>query len=217
MRRLLTVLASALLLATTACALVEDPVEIRYGALRTAATVAGSDNVRVTVGARDQRTQYRDRVSVKKNGYGMEMARIFATNDIVAETERAVAAELVARGFREPGPDARLELDLLRFYSDFKIGFFAGGAEAEVVIAARVLGRDGRPAYARTYSGQNTVQPILLADGSNARLALEGALQRAVQSMMDDPALIGALLAQAPPPPSAEPPPRTGRRPRPVS
>lgn len=199
MRRLCAIV-PLLALLVAGCALTEDSIEVRYGAVRGTAPVAGASAVAITVAGRDGRTQHRDRVSVKKNGYGMEMARIVASNDVVRETERAIAGELTARGFREPGDDARIEVEVIRFYNDFKIGFWSGAAEAEIIAQIRVTGRDGAIAYTRTYSMQHRVEPVFLANGENAALALQGALQRLVQSVMDDPALIAALVARAPGP-----------------
>jgi uncharacterized lipoprotein len=190
-------------------------VEIRYGAPAAAAAVQGASRVGVAVAAMDARATNRDRISVKKNGYGMEMARIVAANDVVAEVERGVAAELAARGFRTDGADARLELEVLRIYNDFKVGFWSGSAEGEAMLNARVLSRDGQVVYAKTYTARFVNQPIMVMLGDNARLAIEGAIRQLVQDMMRDQALMAALASQAPTQPATVPAPT--RRGRPTS
>ncbi|MBW8270747.1 YajG family lipoprotein [Caldovatus aquaticus] len=207
----------ALLCGVAGCALTTDEIAVEYGAPRaTPAPVPGASEVSVAVAARDARTAYRDRVSTKRNGYGMEMAPIVATNDVIAETARAIAAELAARGFAPGGRDARVEIDVLRFYNDFKPGFWAGSATAELLVNLRVLDRAGRVVFLKTYHAEGHVPALVIYSGENARTALVEGLRNLVHQVADNPALIAALTAQAPP--AAEPPPPPRRRPgRPVS
>ncbi|WP_170979645.1 YajG family lipoprotein, partial [Roseomonas sp. HF4] len=112
-----------MLLVTGACALERDYVDVRYGPARYATPVPGAGAVAVAVAARDARTARQDRVSSKINGYGMEMAPIVANNDVVAETADALRAELARAGFRIDDAGARLEVDVLRFYNEFRTGW----------------------------------------------------------------------------------------------
>ncbi|MCK8787630.1 YajG family lipoprotein [Roseomonas sp. NAR14] len=198
MRLLARALCLAALLLTAGCALTVDTIDVRYEPPpQPAAAVPGAEAVMVAVTARDARTAYRDRVSSKKNGYGMEMAQIVARGDVIAEVQRAVLAEMAARGFRAGGaPDALIEVDVLRFYSDFKVGFWTATADAEVLLNVRVRGAE-QP-FSATYSGTNSVGGIVVFSGENAAPALNAALRDAVQKMVIDPLFIAAVMAARP-------------------
>lgn len=199
-----------LLLVPAACALERDYVEVRYGTPRFAGPVAGASAVSVQVAARDGRTTQQDRVSNKINGYGMEMAPIIATNDVVAETGQMIMAELERAGFRPGGSDARVDVEVLRFYNRFQTGFWAGRAEAEIQVNLRVLDRSGSQVYGRVYTVQGVVPAVQLANGSNAVIALQSAMEKLVQAVVGDPAFIAALTARAAPEPSRGRAPRAG-------
>src|SRR5690348_14433078 len=96
MRTAAAVLAAGCL---SACALSEDKVPVDYIPNTGVAPVAGAQMVSLTVTGADRRSQYTDRISTKKNGYGMEMARIVATNDVVEVVRGGVERELKAQGY----------------------------------------------------------------------------------------------------------------------
>lgn len=187
-----------LLVLTAGCALERDYVDVRYGNARFAAPVPGAGAVSVAVEPRDGRTTRRDRVSTKINGYGMEMAPIIANNDVVAEVGSAIRGELQRAGFRVDGGDARIDLEVLRFYNDFRTGFFAGRAQAEIQVNLRLFDRNGAQLYSRVYTVQAELPSLLLASGSNAAIALQNAMERLVEAVMGDQAFIAALLSAAP-------------------
>lgn len=187
-----------MLLLTAACALERDYVDVRYGNARFATPVPGAAAVSVAVDPRDGRTTRRDRVSTKLNGYGVEMAPIIANNDVVAETGAAIRSELQRAGFRVDGGDARIDLEVLRFYNEFRTGFWAGRAQAEVQVNLRLFDRNGAQLYSRVYTVQGEVPSLQLATGSNAVIALQNAMERLIAEVMGDQAFIAALLSTAP-------------------
>jgi uncharacterized lipoprotein YajG len=65
----------------------------------------------------------KDRVSVKKNAHGVEMAPIVAENNVAVLTTKAIETELNNRGFVLGDGAARLLVELQKFYNDFKSGF----------------------------------------------------------------------------------------------
>ncbi|MGK7860855.1 YajG family lipoprotein [Falsiroseomonas sp. E2-1-a4] len=184
-------------LLVSGCALERDYIEVRHVAAPGIQAIQGASNVGVTVEARDGRT-IRDRVSNKINGYGMEMAPIVSTNDVVAETQRAVVEELTFRGFRIGGNDARLDVEVLRFYSQFRTGFFAGSANADLSVNVRLTDQLGRLILAKTFTAEGIVPSLQLATGANARLALEDGLRKLIRMIGDDVELAQALLRTAP-------------------
>ena len=200
------------------CALTTEPIDIPYTPSAARAPAPGATAVTVAVSASDARTSYRDRVSSKKNGFGMEMAPIVATNDIVQTVRAAVAQELHAEGFAIGPGSLELAVEVVKFYNDFKTGVFAGDAVADVTLNLKVLRPDRSVVFAKLYTGEGKEENIQLATGENARLALIRALGNAVQNLVGDAELTAALTgdrtsrialpagapAAAPAPPPAE-------------
>jgi uncharacterized lipoprotein len=180
---------------TSACALTVDKIDVPYVSQGNISVVQGAATAApVAVEPRDGRTVYRDRVSVKKNGYGMEMANIVSSNDIPQTAADAVRQELESLGFKSGPGGSRVVVEVTRFYSDFKMGFFAGDAVAEAEVNVQIVAPDGTIVYNKHYEGGAIEPNIQLATGSNARLALIGALKNVVASIYSDPALQQALL-----------------------
>jgi len=195
MRLLVRFCAAALLaVAISGCALTEDTVSLQYRPMAGVAEVPGAKQVGIVVAVADARTAHRDRVSVKKNGYGMEMAAIRSDRDVTLLVKEAIEAELRARGFRIGEGGAQAKADLLTFYNDFKIGFFSGDAVAEVTFNIQVVGSNGTILYSKPVSSSGKAPDILLASGSNAKTALENGLQTAIANLMSDQAFIDSVL-----------------------
>ena len=91
----------------------------------------------------DKRTVYKDSVSTKKNGYGMEMAKIVPENDIAKTFADAIKFELQNLGFKIGDNGKKLTVELVRFYNDFKMGFFAGDAVADGLINVAIKDKSG--------------------------------------------------------------------------
>ncbi len=188
-------LLGALALLVSGCALTTDKIDVPYQQLGAVSTMAGASAASVSVTAQDGRTSHRDRVGTKKNGYGMEMAPIVATNDIPQTVASAVEQTLRAEGYRtEPG-HAALTVDVLNFYNDFKVGVFTGDAVADVELMVTVRDPANTIVFTRTYDGSGKEADIMMASGSNARAALIKALQNCVNSMVSDQTLHAAIKA----------------------
>jgi uncharacterized lipoprotein YajG len=192
--RLLRVLPIVALSFLGACALERDLVEVRHPPPQAVAVVPGAAQVSVRLVATDAREANRERVGVKKNGYGMELAPIIATNDVVAEVGAAVSAVLTAQGFSTAGGPGEVRVELLRFFNDFKIGFWAGAAEADVSINLRVTDAIGAIIYTRVITVRGIKSPIGLASGSNARDALQDGMARLMAAVAADEDFRRALL-----------------------
>ena len=72
----------SILVLSSGCAVAEDKIDIPYEGTANLAVVAGAEDISVFVSHKDKRTVYKDRVGTKKNGYGMEMAKIVPINDV---------------------------------------------------------------------------------------------------------------------------------------
>lgn len=193
MRRMIAAVVAAA--AVGACAIIEDKVPVDYVPDPTPrAAVPGAANVTLSLTAVDRRTQYNDRISTKKNGYGMEMARIVSTNNLVDLVRTSLEQELKAEGFRIGDGGTSLTIELQNFYSNFKIGLFAGAAVADVTFTLKVRNTAGTLLYQNAITGNATVDNVMLASGTNAKAAVEKALTAAVKQAADDPEMRKVLL-----------------------
>ena len=178
------------------CALTTEQIELNYTQQAGVAKVAGAENVSVNVQVADQRLD-KSKVSSKKNGFGVEMAPITATEDVAVTVRKAIEKELQARGF-QLGSDAALvkvAADVTRFYNDHKMGFFAGDAVADLNLSVTVKSQSGALLFSKQIVAQGMEKNTQLATGNNARLALDRALENGMKMLFDDPAFISALLA----------------------
>jgi len=196
--------ASTLFLLCSGCALTTAQIDVPYqpvvGAIVSTPNAA---SVSVAVTTTDGRTTYRDRVGSKKNGYGMEMAAIVASNDLPTSISDAFRQELTARGFKMGPQGAIVQVELVRFYNDFKNGFFSGDAVANVAFNVKVVSPAAGIAFTKFYEGNGTEPNIQMAGGDNARAALIKAFAASVNNVVNDPDFIRALLqagGQAPKP-----------------
>ena len=149
--------------------------------------------------ALDKRQQYVDRVSTKRNGYGMQLARIVSTKDVPTIVRDAVEQEFKAQGFAIGTGGLAITVEVLNFYNDFRSGFLEGGGKAFVQFGIKVRSATGATVYEKFYAGYGTEEHYLRSIGSNAKEALEKALARAVELMADDRALQRALVTSVQP------------------
>ena len=135
-----------------------------------------------------------DKISNKKNGYGMEMAPILSDRPITQIVQQAISDELRSEGFQiGPGP-AIVTAEVDKFSTDYKVGFWAATAAAEVTLAVQVRDRGDHIIYARTLTGEGSNGGSVIMDGENARIPLEAALSAAIARLMSDPSFTRAIL-----------------------
>ena len=187
----------AVALSVAGCALTEDTVSLKYSAMPGVVPLPTAQLVQVDVVASDARVDHQDRVSVKKNGYGMEMAAIRSDRDIVALVKESIDTELSARGFKAASGAGHVKVEVMKFYCDFKVGFFTGDAVAEVLFNVQVVGPNNAILYSKPVSSTGKNADIMMASGSNAKVALENGLQVAVANLMNDPEFISAVFKSA--------------------
>lgn len=193
--KLITPLLLALM--TFACALTEDTIDIRYNGRANITVVDGAEEVKVAVKGEDKRTVYKDRVGAKKNGYGMEMAAIKSKREVAEIFAKAMEMELENLGFKVVEGDAatkNMNIEVVRFYNDFKMGFFAGDAVADGLINVKIMSLSGDILFSKTFEGGAINENIQLATGDNAKEALEAALTDIMAKTVQDTELHKALL-----------------------
>jgi len=192
---MIRIIACALFAAlVSGCALTEDAIPVKYSAPASISVVPGAKDVTVSVTAADGRVSNRDRVSTKKNGYGMEMAKIIASNDVVAEVGQAVQSELSSLGFNVGPGGIAISVQTTNFYNDFKPSFWTAEAVAEVAFDLTAKRQDGTLVYSRSYRAVGVNKDVMLMMGEQAAPALSAALRDAVQLVVQDANLHQALL-----------------------
>lgn len=178
----------------TGCALTEDRINFPYKGRGNNTVVQGADKVNVELKHEDKRTVFKDRLGTKKNGYRMEMAKIVSENDIAKTFSDAVLFELENLGFKNGTGGKIVKVELIHFYNDFKMGFFAGDAVADGLINIIITNRKNEVIFTKAYEGGGVVPNIQLAVGENAREALIIAMIDIVSKIAQDKDLHEALL-----------------------
>ena len=137
------------------CALTTEQIDLNYTQQAGVSKVAGAENVSVNVQVADQRLD-KSKVSSKKNGYGMEMAPITATEEVAVTVRKAIEKELQARGFQLGSETALVKVaaDVTRFYNDHKMGFFSGDAVADLNMSVTVKSRSGAQLFSKQITAQ---------------------------------------------------------------
>jgi uncharacterized lipoprotein YajG len=194
LRAAVAVIAAGLL---SACALSEDKVPVDYIPNTGVMPVGGAEAVSLTVTGLDRRAQYMDRIGTKKNGYGMEMARIVATNDVVEVVRGGVERELKAQGYAIGPSGLSVTVELQNFYNNFRIGLVQGSAVADVALAIKVRNAAGSLVYSQLYDATFSID-VMMASGTNAKESLQKALTLATKKIVEDRALQDALLSARP-------------------
>jgi uncharacterized lipoprotein len=174
------------------CALTKENATLTYVPQGSSTRIDGSHLTPVCVIVTDVRDR-KDQVGCKKNGYGMEMAAIISTNDVPQLVAGAITDELRSCGFQIGQGGTCVAVELMKFYNDFKIGFWSGSADSEVTFAVQVKKSGGNIIYAKSIAGHRTNGGIFLASAKNAKEALEPALQDAIAKLFIDQAFISAL------------------------
>lgn len=189
---------AALLVASLAggCALAPETVDINYASRVAGSVPQDGAGALVEVRAIDSRLSHRDRIGTKKNGYGVELARITASRSPVELVRDSVQQELKSKGFAIGPGGVILTVELLDFYSDFKPAFVIPTADsaAEVSFTLQVAAPGGGSTFSNTYRGKGTSMDAFVMTPGSARVALEQALADAVQQVAGDANLKTALL-----------------------
>lgn len=177
------------------CALTTEQIDLTYVPTEDVQVIQEAEGKAVFVQVNDSRME-KPQVSAKKNGFGMELGKIRPKEDVAITLRRAVEQELIARGFSisDKMPRVLLSVDITRFWNDFKSGFWAGDAVADLTMSVHAQSEPGTILYSRNLIVQGIEENIQLATGSNAKLALDRALQKGVRMLFDDEQFLAALL-----------------------
>lgn len=196
--KVLSVAPFILIIALSGCALTTEHIQLSYNQQQGISVVPGANTVTVNVQVNDQR-QDKSKVSSKKNGFGMEMAPILASEDVAITIRRAIEQELLSRGFQLSTDAALVQIaaELTRFYNDHKTGFFAGDAIADLNMSVVIKSKKGELLFSRQLIAQGIEPNTQLMSGENARIALNRALENGMKSLFEDQTFISALVGSS--------------------
>ncbi len=179
------------------CAVNQGEVEVKYAGPVATSTVPGASSVTIDVVPKDGRVINSDRVSTKRNGYGMKMAKIIATNDVATEVSSAVATELSAMGFKTGPGGVKIVVETIIFYNDFDVHFFSVDCQARVAFNLVASSSAGKTIYTHSYDANITRPFSGLSPSDSTQAALDEALAKAVQQVIADRDLHDTLVRDA--------------------
>ncbi|BBP00372.1 YajG family lipoprotein [Sulfuriferula nivalis] len=189
------ILAAALLtLSLTGCALTPATESLNYQAQTGMAHVAHAENVTVNVVTTDSRVD--KAISHKKNGFGMELAGISASEPVEVTVDKALEQELKSRGFNiSKNTELKITADVTKFYNEYHINPIYASADGDVNISISVYSKE-RFVYSKNLSGSNHLAPVFTTGATKENL--EKALEKAMADLFNDPAFTLALTSIAP-------------------
>ncbi|MFA5139706.1 MAG: YajG family lipoprotein [Elusimicrobiota bacterium] len=186
-------LGAALCACLGGCAMTRDYVLVYYAPQGSPMKLRGAENAKVRVDVLDRR-YIKDRVSSKKNGFGVETAPIIASNSIPDLFAEAIRAELRGRGFQLADGGVQVAAELNRFYGDFKSGMLTGSAVADAAMNVTVKTAGGRSILSKSYSGEGSNSGFARMNGANVKVALDECLRSVLSNLLNDAEFVDALL-----------------------
>jgi uncharacterized lipoprotein YajG len=186
---------AVLLFLLAGCAFTTDHIDLTYNQQPGVQKIPNAGAVVVSVQVSDQRLERSNRVGSKTNVYGRETAPIIANEDVTLTIRRALESELQLRGFTI-GTEASvfLQADLRKFWNKHKWGSRHIDAVADLDMRISVTSKSGIVLYYRSLHVQGSETNNQVANGNNARLALQNALETGMTSLFEDKTFIAALI-----------------------
>jgi uncharacterized lipoprotein YajG len=90
--------------------------------------VPNANAVTVQVSGSEVRSANLDRISVKKNGYGIAMAAIVTKQNLPGSVKSPLEQELTKQGFHIGSDAVLVNVEIIKFFNDSESGFFSGDA-----------------------------------------------------------------------------------------
>ncbi len=191
MKRLISSVVCLVVLAS--CSYVPEDVQVSYQPVLQAEPLAEASAVNVDIQVVDNRRDGK-RVSRKKDAYGIELASIRLEGDLTSTVYEAMKAELQNLGFPIASGNVEVEVDIQKFYNDFKPGFFYDRGISELLLGVTVKKKNGHIIYSKNIVGIGEVGDVWRHSGKNAKVALDSALKDAIEKVLRDRSFIQALI-----------------------
>lgn len=186
----------AILLATSGCALTNMTITPPPAPVGAGLTGGKQRTIAVVVPFADDRVAG-DRCGMKKNGYNMDTANVYCSEEPARFLATLLARELAASGFQVVPPTAaaavRIEGRLVQFFVEPKVGFLTFTPEADVGVRLVATSATGLLAERDFYV--KGIEESLVGTEDNFQLASNAAVRAVVKDMV---AAILALLDRYP-------------------
>lgn len=183
----------SLLFCFSGCSYVPERVEVSYNPLQQAEKIEKAAEVNVSVQVVDNRRDGKT-VSRKKGDYNIERASIQLSNDLSQEITWAMSTELLNRGFNLAENGTHIDIEIQKFYNEFKEGFFGSRGLSELILSVIVTKKEGSIFYSKMIIGIGENDSVWIHSGNNARRALNAALTDAIQKLFNDRSFIQSLI-----------------------
>lgn len=201
-RFFLPFLSVVFLFGLSGCVYFSEKINVAYQPIvRTESVPALPLNVSIQV--MDNRREG-NQVSCKKGEHGIELASIKLKGSLADEIKAAVRLELQSLGCSVGYGNAIVEIEIQKFYNEFKPGYFKGRGVAELILGVNLKKKDGEIVYSKTLMGIGENNSVWFQTGNNAKKALEGALCDAIHKLINDQAFMQALKKEASKSPRAQ-------------
>lgn len=185
-----------LLLGLTGCNYIPEKVDVSYEPLIQFTPTIQANAAPLDVIVVDSRREGAQ-VGCKKGEYGIELASIRLKNNLAEVIQEALRTELKSRGFSISTQGNVIEIDIQKFYNDFKPGYITHRGVAELLLSVHVKKNNGDIVYSKNIIGSGENQRIWLTSGKNAKIALDAALSDAIHKIVNDPSFVQCLLKKS--------------------
>jgi uncharacterized lipoprotein len=140
----------------------------------------------------------RDKIGMKKNTYGMELAPVVARQDVTEIIREALNTEFANNGHQvlsAGDQDAQLivEVDVNKFWSDMKIGIVDVKVQGIISTQVTIIDADSRDVLASEPIDTTATRSEQIGSGGAMERALVDALGEYVSNFSRDPTIIEAL------------------------
>lgn len=176
----------------TGCSYVPENVDVSYEPLQYTNKIENASKILVDVQVVDNRRDGKT-VSRKKGDRNVERASIRLANDLSEEITRAVSSELYNRGFGIQTGDTAVQIEIQKFYNEFKEGFIGSRGLSELILSVNVTKHTGNIHYSKMIIGIGENDSVWIHSGNNAKRALNAALSDAIHKLFNDRAFLQAL------------------------
>ncbi|QLG87162.1 hypothetical protein HQ393_02250 [Chitinibacter bivalviorum] len=184
--------ASTILL--SGCIHTVDAINLKHQPAQTITKLPQASNQKVSINVFDARAD-KSKVGTKIDGMGNPAAAIIATEDVAFVMKKSIESELVQRGFAisDTAPVA-MNVNLNAFMSSFDLGFLKLDSKAEIKMSVNIA-NSGKN-YQLDIQAVGGEKFIQVVDGDNARIALEMAIDNALNQLFADSKVIETLTAR---------------------
>lgn len=184
----------------TGCAVAPDTVEISYAPRPNIKTLANAYKIKAYVEVDDQRLD-KYRMNDTRNTF-IKTTPIYPKNDVVSTLQWAVGSELRNLGLTlsPDNPDIFIVTELARFDLQYvTTNYIKGTATANFHAHIMVQNRQRQFLYGTTVSVQTSGEDFITDKAETSRMALNKALETAIDKLFTDKAFVSSLQSASAP------------------